>query len=91
MIEIRLTTRYKKDLKKAKKNPRQDTVRLIDAIEILAETQVLPDEYKPHPLIGNFLPKWECHIQPDFLLIYEILDNVLYLHRCGSHSELFSK
>jgi mRNA interferase YafQ len=87
--EILITTRFKKDLKKAKKNPRQDTDKLLSAIEILATHGVLPEDYLPHCLSGNWKPKWECHIQPNFLLIYEVTEGVLRLERCGSHSELF--
>ena len=89
MREILITNRFKKDLKKVKKNPRQDTDRLLHAIEVLANQGDLPEEYLPHHLLGNWTPKWECHIQPNFLLIYEITEKVLRLERCGSHSELF--
>ncbi len=89
MREILITNRFKKDLKKAKKNPRQDTDKLLSVIETLARHGRLPEEYLPHCLSGNWISKWECHIQPNFLLIYEITDNVLRLERCGSHSDLF--
>jgi len=87
--EILITNRFKKDLKKAKKNPRQDTDKLLSAIETLATHGILSEDYLPHCLSGNWKPKWECHIQPNFLLIYEVTENVLRLERCGSHSELF--
>lgn len=90
MRKIIIKNSYKKDYKKALKNPRQDTNKLNDTIELLAELGILPDEYKPHALIGNWKPSYECHIQPDFLLIYQVDDEILELYRCGSHSELFS-
>ena len=89
MREILITNRFKKDLKKAKKNPRHDTDKLLSTIETLATHGEVPEEYLPHCLSGNWKPKWECLIQPNFLLIYEITEGVLRLERCGSHSELF--
>ena len=89
MREISISNHFKKDQKKALKNPRQDTDKLLEVIEILVTDGCLPDEYKPHPIIGKWGEKWECHIQPDFLLIYEVSDTFLKLERCGSHSELF--
>ncbi len=89
----RLDTRrqFRRDLKKADRNPRQDVEKLGVVVDLLLENGSLPDEYSPHPLIGNWRPAWECHIQPDFLLIYEVDDEVLTLRRCGSHSELFGR
>jgi len=87
--EILITNRFKRDLKKAKKNPRQDTEKSLSAIEELATHGGLPEIYFPHCLSGNWKPKWECHIQPNFLLIYDISEDVLRLERCGSHSDLF--
>ncbi len=89
MREILPTNRFKKDLKKANKSPRQDTEKLFKVIDILADEGALLEEYLPHPLSGNWVLKWECHIQPDFLLIYEVTEESLRLERCGSHSELF--
>ncbi len=89
MRRILVTNRFKKDLKKAKKNAKQDTGKILEAIEMLANLGVLPEAYLSHPLAGNWQSKWECHIQPNFLLIYEISEKVLRLERCGSHSDLF--
>lgn len=89
MREILITSRFKKDLKKAKKNAKQDTGKLLNAIEMLANSGGLPETYLSHRLVGNWQSKWECHIQPNFLLIYEISEKVLRLERCGSHSDIF--
>ncbi len=89
MREILITKRFKKDLKKAKNNPRQETEKLLSVIETLAIHGVLSEDYLPHCLSGNWKPKRECHVQPNFLLIYEVTEEVLRLERCGSHSELF--
>jgi mRNA interferase YafQ len=87
--EILVTKRFKKDLRKAKKNAKQDTGKLLEAIEILVDSGILPKAYLSHPLVGNWQSKWECHIQPNFLLIYEVSEKILRLERCGSHSDLF--
>lgn len=56
---------------------------------MLQEDGSLPEQYSPHILSGAWHPRWECHVQPDFLLIYDVDDQFVSLHRCGSHSELF--
>lgn len=89
MSEIFITKRFKSDLKKAKKNTKQDVGKLLEAIEMLANSGCLPEEYLSHPLIGNWKSKWECHVQPDFLLIYEVSEKILRIERCGSHADLF--
>ncbi len=89
MREILITSRFKKDLKKAKKNAKQDTGKLLNAIEMLANSGGLQETYLSHQLVGKWQSKWECHIQPNFLLIYEISEKVLRLERCGSHSDIF--
>ena len=62
-------------------------------IDILANGGTLDAKYKDHELIGNYKGTRECHIEPNWLLIYEIRDNVmvLILYRIGTHSELFNK
>jgi mRNA interferase YafQ len=64
---------------------------LDDVVEILSEGKKLPAKYKDHALKGDYKGMRECHILPDWLLIYEIDDNVLYLYlsRTGTHSDLF--
>ncbi len=56
---------------------------------MLANSGILAEATLSHPLAGNWQSKWECHIQPNFLLIYEISEKVLRLERGGSHSDLF--
>ena len=89
MREILITNRFKKDLKKAKNNPLQNTDHWLAAIESLAVHGCLAQKYLPHSLSGNWKSKWECHIQPNFLLIYGITEITLRLERCGSHADLF--
>jgi mRNA interferase YafQ len=61
------------------------------AIEVLANGEVLKSKYKDHQLVGNFVDCRECHIKPDLLLIYRVVEEVLELTlvEVGSHSELF--
>lgn len=67
--------------------------KLFEVIEILANGETLDARYKDHGLTGNYKGTRECHIEPDWLLIYEIRNNilVLMLYRLGTHSELFKK
>lgn len=88
--EVKFTSQFKKDLKKAKKQ-HKDLNKLFDIVNILAEGKVLPERYKDHNLSGNYKNCRECHIDPDWLLIYEYIDDVLVLSltRIGSHADLF--
>lgn len=88
--ETRFTNQFKKDIKIAKKQGK-DIEKLVDVITILAEGKTLGEKYCDHSLSGYYKGCRECHIEPDWLLVYEINDNilVLMLNRVGSHSELF--
>ncbi|MCD7847312.1 MAG: type II toxin-antitoxin system YafQ family toxin [Oscillospiraceae bacterium] len=88
--EVRFTTQFKKDLKLAKKQNR-DIDLLFEIIDKLANDEVLEPKFRDHNLTGDYVNFRECHVEPDWLLIYkkeaDIL--VLLLQRVGSHSELF--
>lgn len=88
--DIIITNRCKKDIQKAKKQGK-DIDLLFKVIDDLSEGKALDPKYKDHKLKGDYDGKRECHIEPDFVLIYEINQKaiVLYLIRVGSHSELF--
>ena len=88
--KIQFTNQFQKDLKKAKKQGK-DLDKLFNIIEMLANGDSLPPKYKDHALSGNFVGVRECHIEPDWLLIYSIKNDILILvlNRVGSHSELF--
>lgn len=90
MYRIRPTTRFQRDLKRARKRG-YDIDLLRDVIKMLAEGLPLPEKHKDHNLSGDYKGCRECHITPDWLLIYEINDVelFLYLTRTGSHSDLF--
>ena len=88
--EVKFTSRFKKDYKLAQRRG-LDISALEKVVEMLADGIVLPDEYHDYPLIGNYNGCRECHISPDWLLIYKLFDDVLVLElsRTGSHSDLF--
>jgi len=88
--EIRFTNQFKRDLKAAKKQGK-DIEELFSVIQRLADGEMLEEKYRDHALSGNYKDCRECHIAPDWLLIYEINEGllVLMLVRAGSHSSLF--
>lgn len=88
--EVKFTAQFKKDLKSAKKQGK-DVGKLLAVVECLANGQPLEERYRDHELTGNYRGCRECHVEPDWLLIYEIVEDVLVLmlYRAGSHSELF--
>ncbi len=88
--EVKFTSRFKKDYKLAQKRG-LDITALEKIIEMLAEGETLPAENHDHPLISNYKGCRECHITPDWLLIYKLFENVLILEltRTGTHSDLF--
>lgn len=92
MCSIQFTNQFKKDLKLAKKQGK-DLDKLFEVINILANEEKLDTKFKDHDLSGNYKGTRECHIEPDWLLIYEIDNNalILMLYRLGTHSELFKK
>lgn len=90
MYELLSTKRFKKDLKNIIKSG-YDISLLDKVVNILLQGKPLPERYKDHNLTGNFVGHRECHITPDWLLIYFINDNTLTLTltRTGTHSKLF--
>ncbi len=88
--EVRFTTQFKKDLKLAKKQNKNLDL-LFEVIDKLANDETLDVKFRDHNLTGDYVNFRECHIEPDWLLIYkkeaDIL--VLLLQRVGSHSDLF--
>ena len=90
--EVKFTNQFKKDLKLAKKQ-NKDPDKLYEVIGILADGGTLDARYRDHDLSGNYKGTRECHIEPDWLLVYEIRNEVLVLllYRLGTHAELFKK
>jgi len=88
MLEVRTTTRFKKELKKAARQQR-DMQKLEAAVDLLQAEAPLPERNLDHALTGNYVGHRECHLSADWLLIYKIEESALILVRTGSHSELF--
>ncbi|MCI5165101.1 MAG: type II toxin-antitoxin system YafQ family toxin [Candidatus Electrothrix sp. GM3_4] len=88
MLTIYYTTRFKRDFKRIRKQ-HKNLSKLQAVIELLVDEKTLDSRYKDHRLIGNWANHRECHIEPDWLPIYRITDNNLYIERTGSHTELF--
>ena len=86
---VRNTSAFKKDYKRAKKRG-LDLCKLQRVVELLANGTSLPESFRDHALTGNWANHRECHIAPDWLLIYQIYEDVLVLEltRTGSHSDL---
>ena len=89
MFSITYSTQFKKDFKKARKLPISDLKELFFVISVLEHDGTLDKKYKDHVLTGNWSEFRECHIKPDWLLIYQIKNSELQLARIGSHSDLF--
>lgn len=88
--EVRFTNQFKKDIKLAQKQGK-DIEKLFSVVDILASGEPLPAKFRDHDLTGDYMGCRECHIEPDWLLVY-VKDNgllILMLNRVGSHSELF--
>lgn len=90
MLEINATSKFKKDRKRCIKRG-YDMSLLNKVVNTLCIQKPLPPGNKDHLLIGNYSGRRECHITPDWLLIYRIEGNALYLDRTGTHSDLFGE
>lgn len=88
MLNSLYTSQFKKDYKLAKKQGK-DINKLIKIIELLSQGKKLDSFYFDHILSGVYNHHRECHIDPDWLLIYKVVNNDLILVRLGSHSDLF--
>lgn len=84
------TSQFKKDVKLAERRGK-DLAKLKAAIDLLIDAEVLPPQYKDHPLRGNFAGSRDCHIEPDWILIYTLTENNSHVRfeRTGTHSDLF--
>ena len=92
MLKLNSSTQFKKDYKTCMK--RHYNMDLLQAVvDVLRVPDTLPPKNRDHNLTGNYTGCRECHIQPDWLLIYHIEDDVLVLTlaRTGTHSDLFGK
>jgi mRNA interferase YafQ len=82
------TTQFKKDVKRAEKRGK-DLAELKAVLDLLIEGKPIPPEYKDHPLRGNFAASRDRHVQPDWILVYTVVENHVRFERTGTHSDLF--
>lgn len=90
MLKIKYQTAFKKDYKLVVRRGYNISL-MEEIISLLAEQKPLPDKHRDHALFGDYVGCRECHITPDWLLIYEVNKDelILYLTRTGTHSDLF--
>ena len=93
MLTLVTTRRFEKELKKIIKKQHKDYNKFKIVFDIIINQKIFLRRYKNHKLTGNFKDCYECHIEPDWLLIYKLdLENdIVVFERTGSHSELFKK
>ncbi|GGN20717.1 MULTISPECIES: type II toxin-antitoxin system YafQ family toxin [Marinomonas] len=89
MYQLVYSTQFKKDFKKITKMPIADIIEVGNIISRLQRGESLDTKHVNHPLTGNWLGFKDCHIKPDLVLIYRVIDNALQLARIGSHSDVF--
>lgn len=89
-LKIDTTAKFRKDYKTVVKRG-YDVSLLKQVVEMLADGIPLPEKYADHDLIGNYKGCRECHLKPDWLLVYQVLEDevILLLTRTGTHSDLF--
>jgi mRNA interferase YafQ len=87
-LTIRQATKFRRDVKRLKRQG-VDMAPLQAVIVMLAAAEPLDERYRDHALVGNWRGFHECHLQPDWLLIYRVEEDELQLARTGSHAELF--
>jgi mRNA interferase YafQ len=85
---IHETSQFRKDIKRLKKRGK-DLAKLKEIVLRIVEGQPLEPKHRDHPLTGHWSGSRDCHIEPDWLLLYRADDNMLYLERSGTHSDLF--
>ena len=89
MYKIEMSSKFRRDLKSARKRG-YDMDKLDAVVELLSKGIALPLKNRDHPLVGNYEGFRECHVAPDWLLVYRLEKDVLvlYLFRTGTHSDL---
>jgi mRNA interferase YafQ len=88
MLELIFLNTFKKDLKKAEKRGK-DMQKIAAVIKTIQEEKQLHPKHRNHKLKGEYNGLWECHIEPDWLFVYKIIDTTLICERTGTHSDLF--
>ena len=88
MLTFHRISRFKKDYKQCVKRG-NDIAKLHSVIELLANGKKLDAKCRDHSLLGDYRDCRECHLEPDWLLIYKLTENEITLIRTGTHSDLF--
>ncbi len=90
MFRLIFSSKFDKDLKICKKR-NYSIAQIVEVLELLKTNGIVPAKNKPHKLSGIYNQCWECHIRPDWLLIWKIdrIENKIELVRTGTHSDLF--
>ncbi len=87
-MKVEYSKQFRKEYRVATKR-NKDMQLIHHVIDMLMAGQTLHAKYRDHAMTGPFLGYRECHIEPDWLLVYKIQGDILFLHRTGSHSDLF--
>lgn len=87
-MNLSQTAQFKKDVKRQLRQGK-DQAKLIEVVQILLGGRDLPLKHRDHPLKGEWKGRRDCHIEPDWILIYRITKDELRLERTGTHSDLF--
>ena len=87
-MKILQTKQFKKDIKRVSKRGKSKE-KLIEVLRILEKGEELPEKYRDHRLSGNWVGRRDCHVEPDWILIYKVTEDSIILERTGSHSDLF--
>ena len=88
MRTIRRTSQFKRDVKRMKRRGK-DLSKLKEVLEKIVDGQELEGKYREHVLVGQYLGTRECHVEPDWLLLYEPTQSEVVLIRTGTHADLF--
>ena len=86
-LALLTTTAFERDLRRVEKQGK-DLDRMETVVNLLQAQQPLPPRCRPHALRGNWSGHWDCHVEPDWLLLYKVTKTELILVRTGSHAEL---
>ena len=90
MKRVSQTTQFLRDVKRMRKRGK-DLTKLQEIARLLASGMTLPPKHRDHPLIGVWAPSRDCHVEPDWILIYTADAESLRLERTGTHADLFKK
>ena len=90
MRELRTSAPYRRDVRRQSRRGK-DREKLRSVVNAIVAGEPLPPRCRPHQLTGNWHPCWECHIEPDWLLVWEDDGTTITLRRTGTHADIFGK